>query len=68
MLQEKGILKEFFMFQEIAFRAQKMKRPTLKKLLIFQEIELFNPKLRKIILYFFIFFKKRNLSYYSFFF
>ena len=32
-------------------RAQKMKQPTLKKLLIFQEMELFNLKLKKILIY-----------------
>ena len=32
-------------------RAQKMKKPTLKKLLIFPEIELFNPKLKKLLVF-----------------
>ena len=32
-------------------RAQKMKQPTLKKLLIFQEMELFNLKLKKTLIY-----------------
>ena len=38
--------------KEGTFRAQNVKKPTLKKLLIFWEMELFSPKFRKR-LYFF---------------
>ena len=37
--------KKFFMFQEVNFRSRK--KSTLKKLLIFQEMEPFNPQLKK---------------------
>ena len=37
------------MFQEVTFRARKMKKPTLKKLPKFQEMKLLNPKLKKIL-------------------
>ena len=33
------------------FQSSKNKKPTLKKLLIFQEMELFNPKLEKNLIY-----------------
>ena len=39
-------------FQGGTFRAQKIKKPTLKKFLIYREMELSSPKLRKL-LYFF---------------
>ena len=39
-------------FQEGTFRARKIKKPTLKTFLIFREMEVSNPKLKKV-LYFF---------------
>ena len=44
--------KKLLTFQEGTFRAQKIKKPTQKKFLIFREMELFSPKLKKL-LYFF---------------
>ena len=40
------------MFQEVTFRTQKMKKkPTLKKFIIFQEIELSSTKLKKLLIF-----------------
>ena len=52
MPEENRTMKKFFIFQEVTFRAQNMKKPTLKKLLTFQEMGLFKPKLKKKFLYF----------------
>ena len=40
IFQETEAPKKPLIFKEVTFRARKMKKPTLKKLLIFQEIEL----------------------------
>ena len=47
LCKKKTVLK----FPEVTFRARKMKKPTLKKLLIVQEIKLFNPKLKKLLFF-----------------
>ena len=52
--QKKAVL----MFWYVTFTARKMKKPTLKKLLIFQEMKLFNHKLKKLL--FFSFFFRRT--------
>ena len=47
-----GNPKKLLIFQEVTFRARKIKKPTLKKSLIFQKIELSNSKkLNKTFLY-----------------
>ena len=45
-------LKNFLYFRREVFDLEKLKKPTLKKFLIFQEMELSSPKLKKL-LYFF---------------
>ena len=49
--QKKAVL----MFWYVTFTARKMKKPTLKKLLIFQEMKLFNHKLKKLLFFSFFF-------------
>ena len=39
------------MFQEVTFRAQKIKKPTLQRSLMFQEMKRFNPKLKKFLFF-----------------
>ena len=51
-------LKKLLMFLEGTFRAQKNEKITLKKCLIFREMELSSPKLKKISHIFSDFFKK----------
>ena len=38
----------YFTFQELTFRARKIKSPTLKKFIIFQEMKLSSPKLKNL--------------------
>ena len=49
---ERQLFKKFLIFQAGTFKAQKIKKSTLKKFLIFCQMELSSPKLKKI-LYFF---------------
>ena len=50
ILQEMETLKKLI-FQEVTFRPQKMKKDTLKKLPIFQEMKHFNPKFKNLLLF-----------------
>ena len=60
--QKKAVL----MFQEVTFRVRKMKKPTLKKLLIFQEMKTFNLKLKKL-LFFVVFLEPLRFFHHCFF-
>ena len=55
---------KFKKFQEGTFHARKTKKPTLKKFLIFQEMELFCPKLKKFRIFFpnFFYISRENLK------
>ena len=46
-----GNPKEFLITQEVTFQVQKMEKPTLKKLLIFWEMELSNFKPKKLLIF-----------------
>ena len=45
-ISENGNPKKFLIFKEVTFQARKMKKnPTVKRCLIFREMELFSPKI-----------------------
>ena len=47
-----GSPKKLLIFQEVTFRARKMKKKnTLKKFLIFREIKVSSPKLKKLLIF-----------------